>query len=122
MDLDQLNGNLMVSYGCTHGPACGWQLLASFTCLAGDYFTAGSWLTLNGYLNSLPCGCSPSSRLACIVVIKIHIISHVKHTLLYQGLLKGLSNYGTRLKTHKLDLVIFCISWMWFVLIQETMM
>lgn len=46
MDLDQLNGNLLVSYGCTHVPACGWQLLASFTCLAGDYFMAEGWLTI----------------------------------------------------------------------------
>ena len=82
----------------------------------------GAGLPLNGYLNSLPHGCSPSSRLACIVVIKIHIISHGKRTHLYLGLLKGLSNYGSRLKTHNLDLVIFHISWMWFLLIQEAMM
>ena len=99
MGLDPLKSNLLVSYGCTHVTACGWLLLASFTCMAGDCFLAGGWLTIECYLNSLPRDCSTSSRLACVVVINIHIYSHAKYTHLCLGLLKDSSNYGNRLKT-----------------------
>lgn len=121
MDLDQLNGNLLVSYGYTHVPVCGWQLLASFTCLAGDYFMAGGWHTIEWKTEFSPTWLLTLQQTSLHRGHKIHIISHGKHTHLYLGLLKGLSNYGSRLKTHNLDLVIFHIAWMWFLLIQEPM-